>query len=88
MYWARSGNSTMNSGDRGDKGELLPDAWERFERAVAAVSKSGPQHKKPTPESTGGVGSANLAREGENGEVRNEKKRAQGRRKTLSKKGR
>ena len=25
--------------------EFIPDAWERFERAVDAVSKSGPQHK-------------------------------------------
>jgi hypothetical protein len=31
--------------------ELIPDAWGRFERAVAAVSKSGPQHRarKATP---------------------------------------
>lgn len=30
--------------------EVFPDAWERFERAVDAVSKSGPQHRitKPT----------------------------------------
>lgn len=26
--------------------DLEPDAWERFERAVDAVSKSGPQHKQ------------------------------------------
>jgi hypothetical protein len=26
--------------------ELAPDAWERFERAVDVVSKSGPQHRK------------------------------------------
>ncbi len=25
--------------------ELMPDAWERFERAVDTVSKSGPQHR-------------------------------------------
>jgi hypothetical protein len=27
--------------------ELIPDAWGRFERAVDAVSKSGPQHRPP-----------------------------------------
>jgi hypothetical protein len=26
--------------------ELMPDAWDRFERAVDVVSKSGPQHRK------------------------------------------
>jgi hypothetical protein len=25
--------------------ELLPDAWERFERAVGVVAKSPPQHR-------------------------------------------
>ncbi len=25
--------------------EILPDAWERFERAVDTVIKSGPKHK-------------------------------------------
>jgi hypothetical protein len=25
--------------------QLVPDAWNRFERAVDTVSKSGPQHK-------------------------------------------
>lgn len=25
--------------------ELIPDGWERFERAVDAVSKSGPMHR-------------------------------------------
>ena len=34
-----------------EKIELFPDAWERFERAVGTVAKSGPQHKaaKPAP---------------------------------------
>lgn len=26
--------------------EILPDAWERFERAVDTVIKSGPQHRQ------------------------------------------
>jgi hypothetical protein len=26
--------------------ELHPDAWERFERAVGAVAKAPPQHRK------------------------------------------
>lgn len=26
--------------------ELLPDAWQRFERAVDVVIKSGPQHRQ------------------------------------------
>jgi hypothetical protein len=25
--------------------ELLPDAWERFERGVKAAAKAGPQHR-------------------------------------------
>jgi hypothetical protein len=30
---------------------LLPDAWERFERAVDVVAKSPPQHRmKPKPD--------------------------------------
>jgi hypothetical protein len=34
--------------------ELHPDAWSRFERAVDAAIKSGPQHRKsakPKPKS-------------------------------------
>jgi hypothetical protein len=27
--------------------ELLPDAWERFERGIKAAAKGGPQHKEP-----------------------------------------
>lgn len=27
--------------------DLLPDAWDRFERAVDAAVKSGPQHRAP-----------------------------------------
>lgn len=27
-------------------GELFPDAWTRFERAVDTVIKSGPQHRQ------------------------------------------
>jgi hypothetical protein len=26
--------------------ELYPDAWERFERAIGAVAKAPPQHRK------------------------------------------
>ena len=33
--------------------ELRPDAWRRFERAVDAVSKSGPKHKS-APRAAGG----------------------------------
>jgi hypothetical protein len=29
--------------------ELRPDAWDRFERAVDVVTKSGPQHRPPKP---------------------------------------
>lgn len=33
-----------------DKIELEPDAWERFEKAVHAVAKAGPQHREaPKP---------------------------------------
>jgi hypothetical protein len=27
--------------------DLYPDAWKRFERAIDAVVKSPPQHRKP-----------------------------------------
>jgi hypothetical protein len=30
----------------GSEPEMLPDAWERFERAVGVVAKSPPQPKK------------------------------------------
>jgi hypothetical protein len=33
--------------ERGDV-ELVPDAWERFERAVDVLAKSPPQHKRAT----------------------------------------
>ena len=36
--------------------ELMPDAWERFERAVGTVVKSGPKHRparKPKPMAVG-----------------------------------
>jgi hypothetical protein len=29
--------------------ELVPDAWERFEKAVATVAKSGPKHRPAKP---------------------------------------
>jgi hypothetical protein len=29
--------------------ELVPDSWERFERAVDTVSKGGPQHRSASP---------------------------------------
>jgi len=32
--------------------ELLPDAWERFERAAGVVAKSPPQHRKAKKEVT------------------------------------
>lgn len=32
--------------DKPDEPEILPDAWERFERAIDVVIKSGPKHKK------------------------------------------
>jgi hypothetical protein len=36
----------MPKSSKGDvSGELRPDAWERFERAVDVVAKSPPQHR-------------------------------------------
>jgi len=32
--------------DKANDLEILPDAWERFERAVDTVIKSGPQHRQ------------------------------------------
>ena len=29
-----------------DKVDILPDAWEKFERAVNVVIKSGPKHRQ------------------------------------------
>jgi hypothetical protein len=31
-----------------DSGDIHPDAWKRFERAVDVVAKSPPQHRKKT----------------------------------------
>ncbi len=30
---------------KGEKVELVPDAWERFERAIAAIGKAKPIHR-------------------------------------------
>jgi len=35
--------------------ELLPDAWERFERAFEVVAKSGPKHRTAAPPKLGGI---------------------------------
>lgn len=32
--------------ETGGEVELLPDAWERFERATKVIGKSPPQHRK------------------------------------------
>jgi hypothetical protein len=37
---------TKSSGKAKDDLEILPDAWERFERAVDKVIKSGPMHRQ------------------------------------------
>jgi hypothetical protein len=31
--------------EKPEEPEILPDAWERFERAVDAAVKSGPKHR-------------------------------------------
>ena len=41
--------------------EIVPDAWERFERAVNVVAKSPPQHRKAKP-SRGGKSGAKKRR--------------------------
>jgi hypothetical protein len=41
-----------------DEIDLLPDAWERFERAVKIVAKAPPQHKIKKSESKSRVRSA------------------------------
>jgi hypothetical protein len=42
----RLGSSDMGKKPHpGKEIELLPDAWERFERAVKIVAKSPPQHR-------------------------------------------
>jgi hypothetical protein len=45
--WIRSrlGRVTVAVQKKKSEIELEPDAWERFERAVAVVSKSPPQHR-------------------------------------------
>ena len=35
---------------RVDEVELVPDAWERFEKAVDKVAKSPPQHRSKPPD--------------------------------------
>lgn len=44
----------MSKSTPSNKLELHPDAWERFERAVGAVAKAPPQHRKKKDESEGG----------------------------------
>jgi hypothetical protein len=34
---------------KSDEIELIPDAWERFERAFDVVAKTGPQPMRPKP---------------------------------------
>ncbi len=53
--------------------DLLPDAWDRFERAVDRVSKSGPIHRKPKSDSTKGCMADKVSTEGRgNGEIGDE----------------
>ena len=47
----------MANSPKSDDVEILPKVWERFERAVDAVVKGGPQHKPK--KSSGKVKDAN-----------------------------
>jgi hypothetical protein len=38
----------LRSSSNANDAEILPDAWERFERAVDVVIKSGPKHRQRT----------------------------------------
>jgi hypothetical protein len=50
--------------------EFMQDAWDRFERAVNVVSKSGPKHKRAKPDSTNRFMAASLPDEDRgNGEI-------------------
>jgi hypothetical protein len=31
--------------------ELVPDAWQRFEKFIREIAKAGPQHRKPIEKS-------------------------------------
>jgi hypothetical protein len=42
----------------GDQIEIVPDGWERFERAVDSVAKGGPQHRAAKPVKAGQARSA------------------------------
>jgi hypothetical protein len=44
----KTGKSQTESSKKGPSDvEFHADAWERFDRAVSAVAKSPPQHRKP-----------------------------------------
>jgi hypothetical protein len=45
-------NSKQKSSGKDEAFEIAPDAWDRFERAVDTVIKSGPKHR-PAKERTG-----------------------------------
>jgi hypothetical protein len=49
---------------RSDEIELIPDSWERFERAADTVSKSGPQRRSGNQPIGGMVGSLSSVRDG------------------------
>jgi hypothetical protein len=38
-----------SSGKAEDDLEIVPDAWERFERAIDVVIRSGPKHRQTAP---------------------------------------
>lgn len=45
---AETGRSNNDDQNQPQLGAILPDAWERFERAVDTVIKSGPKHRQRT----------------------------------------
>jgi hypothetical protein len=55
----------MNKLLKAEQPEFLPDAWERFEKAVSTVAKSGPKHRPAKPEKANRKGVETDAREKE-----------------------
>lgn len=41
---------TAKTQPKSDSADVLPDAWDRFERAVDAAVRSGPKHRESTAE--------------------------------------
>lgn len=50
-------DKAKSAGKAKDDLEIVPDAWERFERAVDSAVKGGPMHRQARKERPASIGS-------------------------------